>query len=246
MVHRDGSKGFDLSERAQELRDAKAWGEGFVLASRRLQNPYPMPVVELDNRGLPILVEDGPDVAACTLYQERNPQCPHPAGKNTSHPGTGTCATHGGNSQKERVGGAFVMAHAFAEIMDVDPWEAVEVVLRRAYAWSSWYQAKLATVTDDDDLRPGGAAWDWVKGARDTADMVARFAKLCHDMGIAERRMQQIESQGQMIAQVLATTLHEMGLSEADEDRARMIMDTQLRALSQQADALIVRGELAG
>lgn len=233
------------SPRAQELYEAKQWGEGLVLASRRLQNPLPPPVVELDRHGLPVPVEDGPEVAACTLYQEKDPDCPHSAGKYTLHPGTGPCSLHGGNSIKERVGGAFIMAHAFADILDVDPWEAMETVLRRAFTWSSWYQAKLATVEDDDDLRPGGAAWDWVKGARDSAEMVARFAKLCHDMGIAERRMQQIEIQGQAIAQVLASTLHEMGFSEADEDRARAIMDIQLRALSQQSGATVIPGELA-
>jgi hypothetical protein len=137
-----------------------------------------------------------------------------------------------------------VTSHAIAAILDVDPWEAIEVALRRAYAWSAWYNAKLATVTDDDDLRRGGAAWEWVQGAERTTESVVKYAKIAHDMGLAERRMRAIELEGAMIAQLLATTLHELGLDHEMEDRARAIMDVQLRMLADQGQA-VIRGELA-
>ena len=135
-------------------------------------------------------------------------------------------------------------AHAIAAIMDVDPWEAIEIALRRAAAWSSWYQAKLAGVTDDDDLRPEGASWDWVVGAREMTEAMAKYAKMAHDMGVAERKLQVIELQGQTIARVLTTTMHELGLSQDMEDRARVLMETQLRLLSSQGKADVVQGEI--
>lgn len=236
----------ELSPRQQELKDADAWGRGFVDASHRLQiRGMPPVLVSLDDLGMPVIAEEGPEVPFCLVFQDRAPECERYAGAGTLHPGTGPCSSHGGNTLKERVGGAFVTAHAISRTLDVDPWEAMEVVLRRAYTWSAWYNAKLATVVDDDDLKRGGAAWDWVQGAERTADMVAKYAKICHDMGIAERRMRQVEIQGQMIAQLLSTTLHELGMSEADEDRAREIMDTQLRLLAQQPNAQVIMGELA-
>jgi len=229
----------------RKLRDADEWGRGFVLASHRIQTlGIPVIRMELDDLGMPCAVQEGPDVALCSIFQDYDPTCERYAGARTYHPGTGPCLFHGGEDLRERVGGAFVTAHAIAMTLDVDPWEAMEVVLRRAYTWSAWYNAKLATVTNDEDLKRGGAAWDWVQGAERTAEMVARYAKMCHDMGIAERRMRQVEIQGQMIAQILSATLHELGMSEADEDRARGIMDTQLRLLAAE-DSVIIQGELA-
>lgn len=235
----------EMKERRRQLRDAEAWGRGFAIASYRLQTPgIPSLEIELDEYGLPQVVEEGPNVALCEMFNARSHPCTRIAGAGTLHPGTGPCSYHGGNSAKEMVGGVFVTAHAIAMTLDVDPWEAMEAVLRRAYTWSAWYNAKLATVTNDDDLRRGGAAWDWVQGAERTAEMVAKYAKMCHDMGIAERRMRQVEIHGQMIAQILSSTLHELGMSEADEDRAREIMDTQLRMLAS-GDNVIIQGELA-
>lgn len=228
-----------------ELVQAQKWGEGFVLASHRLQMTSLPPIhMVIDEFGIPQAVEEGPNVGMCVLYQDDEPNCLRYAGEGTLHPGTGTCSSHGGNSPTESVGGAFVTAHAIARTLDVDPWEAMEVILRRAYTWSAWYNAKLGTVTNDEDLKRGGAAWDWVQGAERTAEMVAKYAKICHDMGIAERRMRQVEIQGQMIAQLLSTTLHELGMSQADEDRARDILDTQLRVMAQ-AESVVIKGELA-
>lgn len=228
-----------------KLKEADEWGRGFVIASHRIQTLGLPPVqMELDDLGIPQAVGEGPDIPMCAVFQDIAPHCERYAGASTLYPGTGPCLSHGGASVRQRVGGAFVTAHAISMTLDVDPWEAMEVVLRRAYTWSAWYNAKLATVTDDNDLKRGGAAWDWVQGAERTADMVAKFAKQCHDMGIAERRMRQVEIQGEMIARILSSTLHELGMSEADEDRAREIMDTQLRLMAAE-DTVIIQGELA-
>jgi hypothetical protein len=231
--------------RRVELAKANAWGEGFVLASQRLQTAgLPGVQMEVDELGIPHAVEEGPSVGLCILFQDVNPDCKNYAGAKTLHPGTGPCASHGGNTLVESVGGAFMTAHAIAQTLDVDPWEAMEVILRRAYTWSAWYNAKLATVTDDEDLKRGGAAWDWVQGAERTAELVAKYAKICHDMGIAERRMRQVEVQGKTIAELLSTTLHELGMSSAEEDRARGILDNLLRSMAQRSD-VVIQGELA-
>lgn len=235
----------EAQARKVRLQRAREWGEGFALAGERMQSRWhPKLQVDLDQDGIPLLRQKGPEITFCVLFQDRRPFCTRYAGEGTEHPGTGPCRFHGGNRYKERVGGAFMTSHAIAAILDVDPWEAVEVALRRAYAWSAWYNAKLAMVRDDEDLRKGGAAWEWVQGAERTTEYVVRYAKIAHDMGLAERRMRAIELEGQMIAQLLATTLHELGLDAATEDRARGIMDVQLRRLADQGQA-VIKGELA-
>jgi len=201
--------------------------------------------VALDEHGIPEVVGRGPNVAHCVLFQSRWPWCERHAGSGTIHPGTGPCRIHGGNAPSERRRGAVVTAHAIARTINVDPWEALIVVMNRAYAWGAFYQAMLATVTDDDDLRPGGAAWDWVKGAERCTDLTARYAKMALDAGVAERAVQQVELQGQLIAQVLGATIHELALDDATEVRARAIMETQLRALAEAGRITLIEGELA-
>lgn len=201
--------------------------------------------VSLDEHDVPVVTASGPHVAYCAIFQTRWPWCERHAGSGTIHPGTGPCHLHGGNARDERRRGAVVTAHAIARVLDVDPWEALTVAMRRAYAWSAWYQAKLATVTDDDDIRPGGSAYDWVRGAERTTELAAKYAKMALDAGVAERAVQQVELQGQLIAQVLSTTLHEIGLDEATEARAREVMESTLRALDESGRAVVVQGELA-
>jgi hypothetical protein len=223
----------------------RLWKRGLKLAEERMDMGAYLPLLfTIDEHGIPLQMGGTSMTPMCVIFQNRNAACQLFAGHGTQHPGTGPCYRHGGNAYKERVGGAFMTAHAIAAILDVDPWEAVEVALRRAYAWSSWYNAMLATVEDNDDLRPGGKAHDWVKGAERTTEYVVRYAKIAHDMGIAERRMDAIELEGQLLAQLLATTLHELGLTAEMEDRARAIMDVQLRKLAQEDKAVVI-GELA-
>lgn len=135
-------------------------------------------------------------------------------------------------------------AHAIARVLDVDPWEVLEVAMRRAYAWAAWYQGKLATAESDDDLRPGGSHYDWVKAAERTTEQASRYAKMALDAGVMERQVQAVELQGKLIAQVLGATLHELGMSDADEVRARGIMERALRQLSESGRADVIAGEL--
>lgn len=231
--------------RRRELREAAEWGEAFADVTRRFKSSWhPDLIVTLDEHGLPEVLGTGPNVTHCVMFQDRWPSCTMPAGCGTLHPGTGPCRRHGGNSRRERTTGALMTAHAIARILDVDPWEVLEVAMRRAYAWSAWYQGKLATVESDEDLRPGGLAYDWVKASERTTEQAARYAKMALDAGVAERQVQQVELQGQLIAQVLSATLHELGMTDADEIRARGIMERALRQLSESGRADVIAGEL--
>jgi hypothetical protein len=232
-------------ELKRQRRKARDHEKGAAEAEFRITSEWVPPLlVTLDRHNIPVITPTGPDVPLCIVFQDRFPYCAYHAGRGTLHPGTGPCWKHGGRRHKENVGGAFVTAHAIAQILDVDPWEAMEVSLRRAYAWSAWYQAKLATVTNDNDLRPGGDAWDWVKGARETTELTAKYAKMAHDMGISERHVRVVELQGTLIANVLSATLHELGLDAAQEDRARAILDYQLRLVAETGRAQVVQGEI--
>lgn len=233
------------------IRRATMAAEATIAALREVRerddgrNPLPELHTTLDEHGIPVVSKKGPHVTACVVFQNGWPHCPMAAGAGTDHPGTGPCRWHGGTTVSERRRGAIVTAHAIARILDVDPWEALIVAMRRAYAWSAFYQAKLASVTDDEDLRPGGDAYDWVRGAERTTEAAAKYAKMALDAGVAERHVQTVELQGRLIAQVLGATLAELDLGEEVETKAREIMEMSLRALSESGRADVVVGELA-
>jgi hypothetical protein len=231
--------------RRRELREAADGGESLAEVTRRFRSSWhPDLIVTLDEHGLPVVAGKGPDVTSCALFQDKWPSCTLPAGCGTLHPGTGPCRRHGGNSRRERTTGALMTAHAIARVLDVDPWEVLEVAMRRAYGWAAWYQGMIATAESDDDLRPGGSHYDWVKAAERTTEQAIRYAKMALDAGVAERQVQQVELQGQLIAQVLSATLHELGMDDATEIQARVIMEKTLRQLSESGRADVIAGEL--
>jgi len=234
-----GTKHKDLPE----WRRAMALAEGHDLAEERLRDPNaPHGVIELSEEQIPYTIMTK---AKCDAVTRAGAPCKNTAGLRTTHPGVGACYKHKGNQRKERTAGAIMTAHAIAGVFDVSPWEALEIAMRRAYAWSSYYQAKLAQVENDDDLLPDGIAYPIVRAAERTTDLLAKYSKMCLDAGVAERHIRAVELQGELISKVLLETLHELNLEESMEDRARELMETRLQALSEQGRAKVITGQLA-
>lgn len=126
---------------------------------------------------------------------------------------------------------------------DVTPWQALLTAVRRWAGMAAFYDSKIAQVEHDDDLRPGGAAWDWVRGSERAHLNAAKMAKMAIDAGVAERVVQQLELEGQAIATVLLRTLTALGLSGEQEELARQVMRRELLALESNS-ARTVDGEV--
>lgn len=123
------------------------------------------------------------------------------------------------------------MAHQIAGELDVSPWDALLGEVRRT-AWRvGWLDDKLATAADDEELVGRGALAPFERMQRAERMHLARVSKLAIDAGIAARMVAQIEEDGRAIAGVLLGTLGELGLSEADTDRARGILRRRLLEL---------------
>jgi hypothetical protein len=132
----------------------------------------------------------------------------------------------------ERAAGAWAVAHRIAEIVEISPWEALLLAVKRAAAWAAFYDTKLAEVTDDEDLRPDGAAHDWVRAAERVNDKLARYSKMAVDAGVAQLLVQQARTEGEQIARVLNQALGDVGLEPEVEGRlrralARAMMDVE-------------------
>jgi hypothetical protein len=133
----------------------------------------------------------------------------------------------------ERAAGAWMMAHVIARVLDISPWEALLLAVKRAAAWASFYDMKMAQVEDgnDDALRPGGTHYDWVLAAERVNDKMARYAKMAVDAGVAAAMVAQARTEGETIARVLNSALGAAELTAEQEIKIRQALRQALLEL---------------
>jgi len=182
-----------------------------------------------DELGIPVPVGRLEDRTFCGKLQRDGRVCYVPAGTGTAHVGVGACFRH--DSQVERAAGAWAVAHQMARILDISPWDALLLAVRRAAAWAAFYDTKLAEVQDDDELRPGGSAHDWVKAAERVNDKLARYSKMAVDAGVAQLLVQQARTEGEQVARVLNAAMAAVELTRDQERTMRRALADALRAL---------------
>lgn len=127
-----------------------------------------------------------------------------------------------------------MVAHAIARIEEISPWEALLLAVKRAAAWASFYDGKLAKVEDDDDLRPGGDAHDWVVAAERVNDKLARYSKMAVDAGVAKMLVERARVEGEQIATVLNAALGAVELTEEQEAAMRAALRSALLQVDEQ------------
>lgn len=174
--------------------------------------------------GIPLPVTRIGQTPTCGATLRNGEACRNRAGIRTAHEGVGRCFRH--DTRVERAAGAWLMAHRIAEVIEVSPWDALLLTVKRAAAWVQFYHDKLAEVTDDDELRPGQPAHAWLEGAERSTTALARFSKMAVDAGVARLLVERAQAEGELIARVLNSAIAEAGLDEGAEDRLR----TALRA----------------
>lgn len=172
---------------------------------------------------------------ACYEKQDSNPcpyyeKCGKYAGQGTLHPGVGACYIH--NSKREQKIGALQMAHLIAQSLDITPWEALLLAVRRAAAWSAFYQYKLSQVTDDDDLRPGGAAFDWVLASERANNYLVRWSKLAIDAGVARMMVERVRNEGSRLATIINKSISESNFDSVTELEFRKVLRKVLEEMS--------------
>jgi len=199
------------------------------------------------------LRETGLAPRTCGVPVMRGPwagkNCLNPAGLGTVHEGYGPCLAHGGAKYRGRALGAWMAAHAIAREYDTSPWEALLLAVRVAHGKLAWYQAKLADTESDDELRMGGAGYDWVAGAQFWHDRLLRSAKMAVDAGVAERLVAQVELEGSRIARVLNAAMDGVAgeIPVELERRMRELMRRELLAIEAEdrREPVAIEGEVA-
>lgn len=205
-----------------------------------MQPSYEGPVMKADEWGVLDIVE----AATCSGYDRPYTSLParmciREAGEATTHPGVGMCRDHGGYFGRELIKGAIYMALAYADEMNVSPWEALLGQCRLLANQVAWlrmrvYEAERAYGVAG--LKPGGEGFDWVMMLEARGDRLAKVAKMCLDAGIQERLIQQIEVESDMMVKGALAGLDALALEGDDRERFMDAMSAKMLELTSGAE----------
>lgn len=137
------------------------------------------------------------------------------------------------------------MAHIIAKQLDVSPWEALLLAVRRAATWAAYYELKMGEAPEDDEgtaLRSGGSHYEWVMAAERVNMQMARYAKMAIDAGVATMLVTQAKTEGATIAKIVNQALGIAGLDEEDERRVRAALRQALLAADNERVGLTIEG----
>jgi len=116
------------------------------------------------------------------------------------------------------------MALEVARELDVSPWEALLLAVRRAAGRVAWVDEQLveATRAHDGDVNHKDVT-KWLSESRKERTLLARTAKAAIDAGVAERLVRQVELEGRVVAEVLGRVLDRLSL---DPDQRQLAFAT--------------------
>lgn len=158
------------------------------------------------------------------------------AGWGTDHPGMGCCKLHGGNTPAHQtaavVAGNLVKAKRAAGQLgigvsyEVDPREALLGELYRTAGMVAFYEAVINGEHPDYaepveltklTLYNGEQPSVWLTMYEKERDRLAKVAKMCIDVGLAERQIRIAETQAMMIVTVMRRIFDDLGISSRPE-----------------------------
>lgn len=213
-------------ERIRAQMDVHQRGHWEAAELELAQPDYTTPVTSRLDIGGHASVEIEPGLK-CTKWWQRGPawpfeQCQRQAGLHTLHEGVGLCWEHGGHIGSGKVQGAVLMAHAYADALDVTPWEALldqVKLLAGQVAWLKDKVQKAEFLRQEDALRPSDPDFIWVVMLEARGERLAKVSKMAIDAGVAERFVAQVELEASMMFQAALAGLDAAGIVGEMRDR---------------------------
>lgn len=153
----------------------------------------------------------------CTVNYADGRPCGAWAGRNTDHEGYGPCSNHEKRYHRE----LWKMAFDIANELDISPWDALLLSVRRAAGRVKWVDDQLQEATRRNDGDPTAKEVRfWLKESRNERRMLAQVSKAAVDSGIADRLVRQIELEGRIVADAIATALDSLDLTPEQRMKA--------------------------
>jgi hypothetical protein len=167
--------------------------------------------------------------------------CPMPAGHGTAHVGFGTCAQHGGDSDRGKAKAAARRAVREIESFSgspvaVDPIAAILDEVSRTAGHVQWLSTRIAAWTmNADGYMPEWQA-SWLLTYQTERKHLVVVAKAAIDAGIAERHVKLAEDQGALLAGAISQILDQLDLTYEQQHLVPTIVPGVLRAISVRQD----------
>jgi hypothetical protein len=125
------------------------------------------------------------------------------------------------------------MAMEVARELEVSPWDALLLAVRRAAGRVQWVDQQLSDATHaaDGDVEGSRAVGRWLSESRKERTLLARTAKAAIDAGVAERFVRQVELEGKLVAEVLGRVIDQLELAPDARVRAYALAQEELLVL---------------
>lgn len=203
---------------------------------QQMQPDYEGPVLQADDWG----VLDVVTTPLCPGFDQPYTSlpatmCKWPAGHLTAHIGVGMCFYHNGYFGRELQKGAILMALAYADELNVSPWEALLSqcrLLANQVAWLRTRVYEIEQVHGVEGLRPGGVGWDWVAMLEARGDRLAKVAKMCLDAGIQQQLVASIELEADNMMKAALAGMDAAGLEGEAREKMLDTMSSTLLSLT--------------
>lgn len=190
----------------------------------------------------------------CGANKRQGPgTCRNPAGFKTTHPGTGFCHLHFGNSPNHKTAAmkqiATTAVTTYGLPRDIDPRAALLEEVHRTAGHVAWLQVKVAeledtdvtwgiteakksTGKDGDSLTQTAAVNVWVQLYQAERKHLIDVCKAAIAAGIEERRVKLAEEQGALMATVIRGILADLNLTAAQTALVATVVPRHLRELA--------------
>ncbi len=189
---------------------------------------------------------DGNNV--CYAKKKDGTHCMLPAGNRTAHPGYGKCSFHGGNTPTLSKAAAYhagadvidrmTMSYGYGQPIDITPQDALLQEVQRSAGHVFFLQDRISMweLTDEDGqlrAQPTEEQEWWMDKYLEERQHLAKVAKMAVDAGVAERRVQLAEQQGQILVAVLNQVFDQIGLTVEQRKKIPVIVPRVIRDATQ-------------
>jgi hypothetical protein len=160
--------------------------------------------------------------------------CQQPAGLGTDHLGFGNCKFHGGATPNGEKAGAKAELNAMAERLPVTPSEAVVGTLELVAGQLAYATLKVGELEEERmfvSTIAGMVPHHWIRMQGELQERIVKFAGAAASMGVAERKVDLLQAQTEMMGRLLEAVMDEVGLTSAQRKKVGPAIRTHLTVL---------------
>lgn len=181
----------------------------------------------------------------CGAKKANGGECRMSAGHGTSHPGSGRCKWHFGNTangKRAAAKEAGLRLLKYTDPVEIDPTTALLQELYRTAGHVRYLDQQIGEWDLDTDKEIPDKQRQWMSVHMAERKHMSQVAKLALDAGVAEREIRLAEQQGMVLASAIERILDSLELTPAQTAMIPTVVPSVLRALTIRTPEVIEGG----